>query len=141
MTGQKAVTSTRRVRRLALALSVACGFAVIAGDAAPSAAPQARNATEQSAEAPAAAGAGTRRETAPRAAPGEPGPRAVLQRYCFACHNQRTLTAGLALDVLDLSRAGEHPEVWEAVIRKLRTGAMPPAGRPRPDNAVYDSPW
>ena len=138
MTGQKAVTSTRRVRRLALALSVAGGFAIIAGDAPASAAPQAPNATKQSAAAPAAE-AGTRPETASRTAPSEPAPRAVLQRYCFACHNQRTLTAGLALDVLDMTRAGEHPEVWEAVIRKLRTGAMPPAGRPRPDKATYDA--
>ena len=138
MTGQKAATSTRRVRQLALALSVAGGFAVVAGDAPASAAPQAPNATEQRAAAP-TAGTGTRPETAPRAAPSEPAPRAVLQRYCFACHNQRTLTAGLALDVLDMTRAGEHPEVWEAVIRKLRTGAMPPAGRPRPDKATYDA--
>ena len=74
---------------------------------------------------------------AAREAANEPAPRAVLQRYCFACHNERTLTAGLALDVLDMNRPGEHPEVWEAVISKLRTGAMPPLGRPRPDRATY----
>ena len=28
------------------------------------------------------------------------------------------------------------PEVWEHVIRKVRTGAMPPVGRPRPDKAI-----
>ena len=65
-----------------------------------------------------------------------PPPRAVLQRYCFACHNQRARTAGLALDVLDVARPGERPEAWEAVVRKLRTGAMPPAGRPRPAPAA-----
>ena len=69
----------------------------------------------------------------------EPAPRAVLQRYCFTCHNDRARTGGLALDVLDMSGVGEHAEVWEAVIRKLRTGAMPPAGRPRPDRATYDA--
>ncbi len=66
-------------------------------------------------------------------------PRAVLQQYCFACHNDRARTGGLALDVLDLAHAGENPEVWEKVVRKLRTGAMPPAGRPRPDAATYDA--
>ena len=86
-----------------------------------------------------AQGAGARPVDAANPEATEPAPRAVLQRYCFACHNQRTLTAGLALDVLDMTRAGEHPEVWEAVIRKLRTGAMPPAGRPRPDKATYDA--
>ena len=88
-----------------------------------------------------AAGAGQAPEPQPASATREaangPAPRAVLQRYCFACHNERTLTAGLALDVLDMNRPGEHPEVWEAVINKLRTGAMPPLGRPRPDRATY----
>ncbi len=69
----------------------------------------------------------------------ETRPREELQRYCFACHNARTRTAGLALDGFDMARAGDHPEVWEAVVRKLRTGAMPPAGRPRPDRATYDA--
>ena len=69
----------------------------------------------------------------------EAPPREVLQRYCFACHNARTRTAGLALDTFDMARAGDHAEVWEAVVRKLRTGAMPPAGRPRPDRATYDA--
>ena len=73
------------------------------------------------------------------AAPAEAPPREVLQRYCFACHNARTRTAGLALDALEVAQAGQRPEVWEAVVRKLRTGAMPPAGRPRPDRATYDA--
>jgi mono/diheme cytochrome c family protein len=29
--------------------------------------------------------------------------------------------------------------LWEKVIRKLRTGAMPPAGMPRPDEATYNA--
>lgn len=62
--------------------------------------------------------------------------RAVLQQYCFSCHNDRARTGGLALDMLDLTQVGDRPEVWEQVVRKLRTGAMPPAGRPRPDKAV-----
>ena len=62
-------------------------------------------------------------------------PRHVLQRFCFSCHNDRARTGGLALDVLEMSRVGENAGVWEAVVKKLRTGAMPPVGRPRPDNA------
>ena len=68
-----------------------------------------------------------------------PPPRAVFDKYCVGCHNQRVKTAGLALDVLDLTRMSEHAEAWEKVVRKLRTGAMPPVGRPRPDKAVSDS--
>jgi len=37
------------------------------------------------------------------------------------------------LDKMDLDKVGENPAVWEKVVHKLRTRAMPPAGRPRPD--------
>ncbi len=63
-------------------------------------------------------------------------PRAVLDQYCVTCHNERLKTAGLMLDTLDLIAVPARAEVWEKVIRKLRTGAMPPAGRPRPDKAT-----
>jgi len=66
-------------------------------------------------------------------------PRAVFDKYCVGCHNQRVKTAGLALDALDPAQAGEHAEAWEKVVRKLRTGAMPPPGRPRPDKALTAS--
>ena len=64
--------------------------------------------------------------------------RALLDRYCVTCHNARLKTGNLALDGLDLSQVGAHPEVWEKVVRKLRGGLMPPAGRPRPDQATQD---
>ncbi|MBD94987.1 MAG: hypothetical protein CL482_12125 [Acidobacteria bacterium] len=65
----------------------------------------------------------------------EPEVRAVLRQYCFACHNERAQIGGLALDTLDVAQVPARADVWEQVIRKLRTGAMPPAGRPRPDAA------
>jgi len=65
--------------------------------------------------------------------------RAVFDKYCVGCHNQRVKTAGLALDALDPAQVGEHSEAWEKVVRKLRTGAMPPPGRPRPDKALTAS--
>ena len=77
-----------------------------------------------------------------RASSARPDPtdhRAVLQQYCFGCHNTRTRTADLALDNLDINNVAAHPEIWEKVARKLRTGAMPPAGMPRPDEATYGS--
>ena len=63
--------------------------------------------------------------------------RPVLNRYCVGCHNERLRTAGLALDTMDAARVGDHPDAWEKVVRKLRTGAMPPVGRRRPDAATY----
>ena len=66
-------------------------------------------------------------------------PRAVFDKYCVTCHNQRLKTAGLMLDALNLEEVRGHADTWEKVVRKLRTGAMPPAGRPRPDKALVDS--
>ena len=65
--------------------------------------------------------------------------RALLNRYCVTCHNEKLKTAGLMLDKIDVDRPSANAEVWEKVIRKLRTGAMPPAGMPRPDPASYDA--
>jgi mono/diheme cytochrome c family protein len=63
--------------------------------------------------------------------------RAVLNKYCVTCHNEKLKTAGLMLDKADMANVPADAPVWEKVIRKLRTGAMPPAGMPRPDSATY----
>ena len=65
--------------------------------------------------------------------------QAVIDRYCVTCHNGRLKTAGLMLDAADVEHARRDPAVWEKVVRKLRTGLMPPDGRPRPDAATYTS--
>src|SRR5688572_10349946 len=64
--------------------------------------------------------------------------RAVIDRYCVTCHNQKAKAGGLTLDTLDVTQVGEKAETWEKVVRKLRGGMMPPAGRPRPDRVAYD---
>jgi cytochrome c551/c552 len=71
--------------------------------------------------------------------PAPTAPRALLDRYCVTCHNQKLKTGGLALDKLDLARAGENAETWEKVVRKLRAGMMPPQGLPRPNAADYEA--
>jgi hypothetical protein len=35
--------------------------------------------------------------------------------------------------------AAREPQTWEKVIRKVRTGMMPPSGAPRPDRATLDA--
>jgi Protein of unknown function (DUF1592)/Protein of unknown function (DUF1588)/Protein of unknown function (DUF1585)/Protein of unknown function (DUF1587)/Protein of unknown function (DUF1595) len=64
--------------------------------------------------------------------------RALLDKYCVVCHNTKLKTANLELDKLDLAHIGDHAEVAEKVVRKLRAGMMPPAGMPRPDRAKVD---
>ena len=61
---------------------------------------------------------------------------ATVNKYCVTCHSDRLKTGGLTLAGADLVHVSEHADTWEKVIRKLRTGAMPPAGAPRPDQAA-----
>jgi hypothetical protein len=61
---------------------------------------------------------------------------AFLAKYCITCHNPRAKTGGLSLEAEGLTHVGTDVEVWEKVVRKLRTGMMPPIGMPRPDAAT-----
>ena len=65
--------------------------------------------------------------------------RALLDRYCVTCHNERLRTGGLMLDNVDLGRIDAHAEVLEKVVRKLRAGQMPPPGRPQPDGSSVEA--
>jgi mono/diheme cytochrome c family protein len=68
----------------------------------------------------------------------DPTPRALLNQYCVTCHNEKLKTAGLLLDKADPTNVSLDAETWEKVVRKLRAGAMPPQGLPRPDHATLD---
>jgi Protein of unknown function (DUF1592)/Protein of unknown function (DUF1588)/Protein of unknown function (DUF1595)/Protein of unknown function (DUF1585)/Protein of unknown function (DUF1587)/Planctomycete cytochrome C len=57
----------------------------------------------------------------------------VIKKYCFDCHNYTEQAGGRAFDVLSPDTIPEKAETWEAAIRKLRGGLMPPAGEPRPN--------
>ena len=73
-----------------------------------------------------------------QAAPQDPAsPRAVFDKYCVACHNEKTRTAGLDLATFDTAKLATNPETVEKVIAKLRAGSMPPPGSPRPDVETY----
>ena len=63
--------------------------------------------------------------------------RALVDRYCVSCHNPRNqANAGrLDLTAVDFSEPGQHVEIFEKVVAKLRAGLMPPPGRRRPDPA------
>jgi hypothetical protein len=64
---------------------------------------------------------------------------AVVERYCFECHNRDDLAGDRAFDRLSPDRVAADAETWEAAIRKLRGGLMPPAGGPRPDAKTVDA--
>jgi mono/diheme cytochrome c family protein len=67
----------------------------------------------------------------------------TVRQYCAGCHNERAGSAatatGVVLDRADVARTAENTEMWEKVVRRLRTGSMPPPGMPRPDAAAYRS--
>ena len=112
------------------------GIAVVSGlgagglaDAGPSQAPK-------PGAVPSAAQAG-----APDRASEIAGHSALLRRYCLTCHTQRSMERGtvpVELESADLESVPDQAEIWEKVIRKVRTGTMPPLGRPRPDAAAAD---
>jgi hypothetical protein len=58
--------------------------------------------------------------------------RELVATYCAGCHNERVTSGGMTLTDLDLANVTANPELAEKVIRKLRTGLMPPAGARRP---------
>jgi mono/diheme cytochrome c family protein len=62
--------------------------------------------------------------------------KAVLDRYCVTCHNDRTRTGGLSLQGIDLTNLAVHGETLEKVVRRVEAGMMPPQGLPRPDAAT-----
>ncbi len=72
------------------------------------------------------------------AAPTPSAERALLEQYCITCHNDKTKIDNFSLQRADINAVGDHPEVWERVIRKLRAGMMPPPGMPRPPLAKYE---
>jgi mono/diheme cytochrome c family protein len=63
--------------------------------------------------------------------------RELFDTYCITCHNRRLKTAGLQIDSLDLQQVAASRPEWEKIVTKLRTGEMPPPGRPRPDAPAY----
>jgi len=79
----------------------------------------------------------------PEGPPLRPELRQTLDKYCAGCHNARLKTSatagGVVLNDVDLTAVASNPVLWEKVVRKLRTGAMPPSGLPRPDPAAHDA--
>lgn len=63
---------------------------------------------------------------------------ALLDDYCTECHNLDDFAGNTAFDLLPRDALAGDADTWELVIRKLRTGMMPPAGKERPSRAALD---
>ena len=76
----------------------------------------------------------------PAALPAAPNAaQAVVDGTCRRCHNDRARYGNLSLDLFEVARAGDDRPLAEKIIRKVRTGLMPPAGTARPDEAELQS--
>ena len=68
--------------------------------------------------------------------------RSLLERYCVTCHSDTQRAAGrvpISLETIDVAHVSTDADVWERIVRKLRARLMPPIGRPRPDEAAYNT--
>jgi mono/diheme cytochrome c family protein len=65
--------------------------------------------------------------------------KSVVDTYCLSCHNDKLKTGGLSLEGVDAAHPAADAATWERVVTKLRAGAMPPPGRPRPDAKTYQA--
>src|SRR5262245_38042117 len=65
--------------------------------------------------------------------------RELLDQYCVACHNRPTRAEGRpAFDQIDLGQSGKPAPVLEKVVRRLRSGQLPPDGSRKPPAETLD---
>jgi hypothetical protein len=63
----------------------------------------------------------------------------MMDGYCVSCHSGETPKGDLNLAGVKAEDVAGQPQIWERVIRKLRTRTMPPPGKTRPDEADYST--
>lgn len=64
----------------------------------------------------------------------------LLAKSCLPCHNDRLTSGNLNLKMFsDPSSIASHRDEWERILRKVRTGEMPPKGLPRPPAEQIDA--
>ena len=55
----------------------------------------------------------------------------ILKQRCFACHNEKMGSGGMNVQtLLDASTLTSARPSWERIVKKIRTGEMPPQGAP-----------
>lgn len=64
----------------------------------------------------------------------------VLGVNCAPCHNDRLASGGLNVSIFSSPTSiAQHREGWEKILRKLKSGEMPPKGAPRPSQQQVEA--
>ena len=64
--------------------------------------------------------------------------QSIVEQYCALCHDDGAESGGFAWSSIDLAHPEQNADLVERMIRKIRSGLMPPAGSPRPDIETMD---
>ena len=64
---------------------------------------------------------------------------ATINQYCVGCHNDRAKTGGFSFEGIKPENIGDHAELFEKAVRKLRGRVMPPPGSKQPEAKDIDS--
>jgi len=63
----------------------------------------------------------------------------MLVKSCFPCHNEANASGSVNIKpFIDPSSLTEYREDWERLIKKIKSGEMPPKGFPRPAQTQID---
>src|SRR5262249_27167646 len=66
--------------------------------------------------------------------------RPLVTRYCLTCHNSSKTRGGIDLEAFpDEATVRKNLPLWQKVAENLRSGSMPPAGKPPPTPAELDT--
>ena len=77
----------------------------------------------------------------PAAARFEESIQPILIDYCYRCHGDGIKKGNVSLDSLPRAmRIWANPELWWSVLKNVRAGIMPPAGKPRPTDKELSAP-
>jgi len=64
---------------------------------------------------------------------------ATVKTYCATCHNDRVKTGGVSFDGLTVDNIGQHADVFEKAVRKVRGRVMPPPNARQPTAQAADA--
>src|SRR6185503_19215674 len=63
----------------------------------------------------------------------------TVKTYCATCHNDRVKTGGVSFDGLTADTIGQHADVFEKAVRKVRGRVMPSPNARQPSGQASDA--